>query len=245
MPKGLGLTMALRSVSALLEKVGHSVWRADALAGAISTAGVVASGHHDLDAQLPGGGWPVGALCELLQEQGGQLEWRLLLPALRGLPHAVVLVAPPWVPYGPGLQAQGLSTSALIWVQVQSLADRLWAAEQLLHSDGVSALLLWLPKVRSESLRRLHMAAHAHAKLLFVMRLADAQTESSPAVLRLLVQTHTADDLLHVQILKRRGPPLVSTLHLPARPAALAVLLAIHQAGTWNVNVLGRTAAAV
>ena len=120
MPRGLGLTMALRSVSALLEKVGHAVWRADALAGAISTAGVVASGHHDLDAQLPGGGWPVGALCELLQVQGGQLEWRLLLPALRGLSQAVVLVAPPWVPYGPGLQAQGLSASALIWVQVQA-----------------------------------------------------------------------------------------------------------------------------
>ncbi|APW47500.1 hypothetical protein [Rhodoferax antarcticus] len=52
------------------------------------------SGHAALDAQLPGGGWPVGASCEILQPQAGQGEWRLLLPALRSLTQAVVLVAP-------------------------------------------------------------------------------------------------------------------------------------------------------
>jgi protein ImuA len=31
------------------------------------TLQVVATGHAALDAQLPGGGWPVGAMTELLQ----------------------------------------------------------------------------------------------------------------------------------------------------------------------------------
>ncbi|MEI8324881.1 MAG: hypothetical protein WCH44_05835, partial [Betaproteobacteria bacterium] len=59
------------------------VWRADQLAHAASS--VLVSGHPALDAQLPGGGWPVGALTELLQMQSGTGEWGLLLPALAQL----------------------------------------------------------------------------------------------------------------------------------------------------------------
>ncbi len=41
----------------------------------------LASGHAALDAELPGGGWPLGELTELLQAQPGCGEWRLLRPA--------------------------------------------------------------------------------------------------------------------------------------------------------------------
>ena len=43
----------------------HKVWRGDELGAA--DAQVIATGHAALDAQLPGGGWPVGAMTELLQ----------------------------------------------------------------------------------------------------------------------------------------------------------------------------------
>jgi protein ImuA len=46
---------------------------------------VLASGHAALDAQLPGGGWPVGALTELLLPHPGVGELRLLAPALAAL----------------------------------------------------------------------------------------------------------------------------------------------------------------
>ncbi len=234
--------MALRSVSSLLEDFGDAVWRADAMAAAASASGLaLPSGHAALDAQLPGGGWPVGALCEILQLQNGLQEWRLLLPALRALASVhecrqrVVLVGAPHVPFGPGLQAQGLDAHALLWVKAETPSECLWAAEQALRCAGVAALLVWLPKVRSEHLRRLHMAAHEHARLLWVMRPATAQLESSPAVLRLLVggptgQGSAHDDTLQVQILKRRGPPLVQTLTLSARHARLSVLLALNAA---------------
>ena len=233
------MTMALRSVSTLLESFGDAVWRADALAS--SATGVVATGHTALDAELPGGGWPVGALCEILQTHSGQHEWRLLIPALRHLPQRVVLVGAPHAPFGPGLAAQGLNMDALLWVRAADLAERLWAAEQLLRCAGVDALLLWLPRVRADHLRRLHMAAQAHAKLLFVMRAADAQAESSPAVLRLLVAAEPDTDDLTVQILKRRGPPLPHALCFAARPAALAVLLALRAEGLGSAASAGQS----
>jgi protein ImuA len=241
--------MALRCVSTLLEDFGDAVWRADALAGAASASGVaLPSGHAALDAQLPGGGWPVGALCEILQVQNGLHEWRLLLPILQTLGSVregrqrVVLVGAPYAPFGPGLSAQGLDARALLWVKADTPPERLWAAEQALRCAGVAALLVWLPKVRADHLRRLHMAAHTHARLLWVMRPATVQDEPSPAVLRLLVGKQVADqrvageagaispydDALQVQILKRRGPPLVQTLTLPARHARLSVLVALN-----------------
>lgn len=220
---------------------GDAIWRAADLAG--PAGATVATGHAALDAQLPGGGWPVGAISEILQAQSGENDWRLVLPALTRLkrmaPGPVVLVGAPHVPFGPGLATQGLDARGLLWLDTAASAARLWAAEQALRCAAVAAVLAWLPQVRAEQLRRLQIAAHAHGKLLFVMRPAQARAESSPAVLRLLVSNPpmavqiagvaASTDALLVQILKRRGPPLDQLLELPARPARLAALLAMHR----------------
>ena len=129
----------------------------------------------------------------------------------------------------------------MLWVGAATPAARLWATEQALRCAEVVAVLAWLPQVRTEQLRRLQLAAQTHSKLLFVLRPAAAQSESSPAVLRLLLVRAPAagsaaqapgagvapEDALRVQILKRRGAPLAHTLVLSARPASLAVLLAL------------------
>jgi protein ImuA len=238
--------MALRAVSADFDEVmgfGDAVWRADALARHTSPAGVVASGHELLDAELPGGGWPVGALCEILQTHSVQSEWRLLLPALcaaqrsaakLGRASWVALIGPPYAPFGPALAAHGLGVQQLLWVKAQAPAERLWAAEQALRCAGVAAVLAWLPQAQAASLRRLQMAALTHAKLLFVMRPVAAQHESSPAVLRLLllaqgtgINAKLDPGALNVQVLKRRGPPLADTLSLPAREVVLSELFGL------------------
>lgn len=237
--------MALRAVSEVFDEVndfGDAVWRADALARHTSPAGVVATGHALLDAELPGGGWPVGGLCEILQTHSAQSEWRLLLPALcaaqqqvdrPGAAAWVVLIGPPHAPFGPALSARGLDVRQLLWVKAQAPAERLWAAEQALRCAGVGAVLVWLPQVQAANLRRLQVAALTHAKLLFVVRPASAQHESSPAVLRLLllstastVLTCVDPEALHIQVLKRRGPPLVQPLVLPV----LSMLQECHHA---------------
>ncbi len=216
-----------------LSRIGvHAdVWQADALAGA--PARVLATGDALLDAQLPGGGWPLGALTEVLQPNGVHSEWRLLLPALaRSGSGAVVLVGAPQQPFGPALGAQGLAPQRLLWVDAQVPAQRLWATEQALRCADVDAVLAWLVQVRPEQLRRLQIAAAEFGKLLFVLRPEAAQAESSPAALRLWAGPASPErnDALEVRALKRRGPPLVQPLHLAARPSLLARLLAASNA---------------
>ena len=228
------------------EGLRPDVWHAHTLAGAPQQ--VQATGNAALDAQLPGGGWPVGAMTELLQPAHVHSEWRLLLPALRACGQGpVVLVGPPQLPFAPALAAQGLLSQRLLCVgmgmggasgsaSARTLPDRLWAAEQALRCAAVDAVLLWLPPgaVRTDPLRRLQMAAASHHKLLFVMRDVQARTDASPAVLRLEVwpaSPTTGDDdvdsdALEVHLLKRRGPPQDQPLQLAARAPRLAMLLA-------------------
>ena len=169
----------------------------------------------------------MGALVEILQAQSGQNEWRLLLPALaRSRAGPVVLVGAPHTPFVPGLAAQGLPPERLLSVTASTPASRMWVCEQALRCTEVTAVLGWLPQARADQLRRLQMAASEHAKLLFVMRPAAAQTESSPAVLRLLLSTHAQSDAVQLELLKRRGPPCTQALLLPARMGRLAALLA-------------------
>jgi len=197
---------------------------------------VVPSGHALLDAQLPGGGWPLGGLCDILQEPGSHGEWQLLLPALVTaqtvgmdagagtvpgvVPRAklpwVTLIGAPYTPFGPGLAARGLDVTRLLWMQAQIPAERLWATEQALRCADVAAVLVWLEQVPVASLRRLQMAAQANTKLLFALRPASVREAASPAVLRLALLPDPAH-LLQVELLKRRGPPLGHALTLPVR----------------------------
>jgi protein ImuA len=206
---------------------------------------VLSSGFSHLDAQLPGGGWPLGSLTELLQLQAGCGEWGLLLPALASLlpsaaqagqGHApsrsltnfsvLALVGAPHVPLGAALQARGLDAQRLLWVRAQTPAARAWACEQALRCADVAAVLAWLPQVRSDALRRLHLAAHDHGKLLWVLRPIQARHESSPAPLRLMLGSAEATPhALSVSVLKRRGPPLVQPVVLAMHSAALQALL--------------------
>ncbi|MDD5030603.1 MAG: translesion DNA synthesis-associated protein ImuA [Rhodoferax sp.] len=206
-------------------QAGDALWRADTLAN--QSCGVVASGHALLDAQLPGGGWPLGGLCDILQDPGSHHEWQLLLPALAAAqaesfahgttPSWVALIGAPYTPFGPGLAARTLDVTRLLWVQAQTPAERLWAAEQVLRCADVAAVLVWLGLVPTAALRRLQMAAHSQAKLLFALRPVNARHSASPALLRLRVAgpPDDAPDALRIDLLKRRGPPLTDPLVLP------------------------------
>jgi protein ImuA len=201
------------------------VWRGCELAQAQEST--LPSGHAALDAQLPGGGWPLGSLVEVLQQERQQHVWQLVGPALaqamqvRGEP--AVLVNAPYQPFGPSLRALGIVPERLLCVQADQAAARLWAAEQSLRCADVCAVLAWLPQARSEDLRRLHLGAQATEKLLVVFRPVLARHQATPARLRLLVQGAEA---MEVSILKRRGPPLLQALSLQAQPERLTALLA-------------------
>lgn len=221
----------LRSLAASAAPRLAGVWLADQL-GTAAMARVQATGHAGLDAQLPGGGWPVGAMTEVLQPAAGLHVWQLVLPALAqataARPGAVVLVAPPYEPFAPALRAGGLDAARLCRVQTVSAAQALWAAEQALRCRDVQAVLAWLPQAAPESLRRLQLAAAQMRQLLWVFRPARARQQASPAPLRLWVEAvdGSGGAQIQVQVLKRRGPPMEQPLALPASQAALARVLA-------------------
>jgi protein ImuA len=231
----------------------QQVWRASSLGA--SSSPCLSSGFAALDAELPGGGWPTHSLSEILCPPGLHLEWRLLLPALRGLlaepriqaatsrgrgrarkpsaPRAqqqrpLLLINPPLIPHLPGLQAAGLAPQQLIWLAPETPQQQLWAAEQAIKSNAAAALLLWLPKLRPEQLRRLQTQALGLDAPLFLFRPEAAAAQSSAAPLRLQLdlalgarspQQELAS--LQLRILKRRGPAFEGLLQLPALPSGL------------------------
>lgn len=205
------------------------LWRASELSP--QTLRTFSTGHAALDAVLPGGGWPVGALVEVLQAPHSLNEWGLLAPLLSRCAGVQVLVGAPHPPFGPALAGRGVDPQRLLWVQGSQPDLQLWATEQALRCADVELVLAWLPGIRMAQARRLAVAAQAHQKLLFVFRAAQAQSESSPAVLRLLLEQGPGGTRsLRLHILKRRGPPLAQAVHIEAGPARLDALLSASRA---------------
>ena len=121
--------------------------------------------------------------------------------------------------WGPGTQGDQSREEARR-IGETNIDARLWALEQALKSGHVGAVLAWLPpRLRTERLRRLQLAAHAHDGVAFVLREMAAAQRPSAAPLRLALRPGGAD-VLAVHLLKRRGPPLEAPLQL-ALPAVL------------------------
>jgi protein ImuA len=199
------------------------VWRVKDLAEEKAT---IATGHELLNQVLPGGGWPQGSMVEVLQQSAGQHVWQLLLPALATCLQLadgpLVLVGSPYEPFAPSLRARGLDVERVLRVQAGKSSALTWATEQAVRCSQIAAVLAWLPQSRTDELRRLHLAAQQHARLLFVFRDARSRHDASPAPLRLLLE---GTEQLEVHVLKRRGPPVMQPVVLPAFSSRLASLL--------------------
>lgn len=195
-------------MSAALESVLQhpGIWRGNQRA---QTEDALPTGYAALDELLPGGGWPRGALTELLLSQQGIGELRLLVPALARLSKAdgwLAWVAPPYVPYAAALAAVGIDLKRLVVAKPQSEADAWWTAEQSLRSGACGALLAWLRAADERRMRRLQLAAETGHTWGVLFRHARAAQDRSPAALRLLLEPSA--DGLAVTILKRRGGPV-------------------------------------
>jgi protein ImuA len=200
------------STSVAPESLHPSLWRASQLAR--SSTRCIDTGHPALSAQLPGGGWPTGSLVDLLIQQPGIGEMRLLRPALAEVAkRRIVLLQPPHPPQALALAALGVPPSQLLWLRAGQTADALWAAEQVLRSGSCGALLFWQNHARADSLRRLHLAAQAGETLFFLMRPLAASQDASPAPLRLALRPQAGG--VEIDFVKRRGPTRDASLFLP------------------------------
>ncbi|MFC4308933.1 translesion DNA synthesis-associated protein ImuA [Steroidobacter flavus] len=165
------------------------------------------SGSANLDAVLPGGGWQSGTIVELMPMSDGIGELRLLMPALAKITHSerhVAMIAPPYIPFAPALLRHGLRLEHFWIIRAQSAADILWSAEQTLRCKSFGAVLAWPSAIRDREVRRLQLAAEAGNSIGFVYRQPSAARESSPAAVRLRLQTDVAGQL-SIDIVKCRG----------------------------------------
>ena len=166
----------------------------------------VPTGFAELDAALPGGGWPVGAITELMPAAQGIGELSLLMPALAQLSRAgryLAWIAPPCLPYPPALVQHGLALERLLLVQAHDVRSVLWATEQVLRCPAIGAVLAWPAALDDRRVRRLQLAAEAGGSCGLLYRPPSAAQQPSPAALRLRLRA--LDGGLHVDIHKARG----------------------------------------
>lgn len=166
----------------------------------------ISTGHAMLNRQLPGGGWPLGALTEVLYSEPGIGEVTLLLPALVHMNQTgrwLAWITPPHLPYPHALAAAGINLARLLLIQPQDPQQAAWAMEQALRSGICGAVLYWADSMDSRILRRLQLAAEAGNAMGVLFRTLSARRHASPAALR--VQLSPGAWGLELRILKCRG----------------------------------------
>lgn len=178
-----------------------AIWRGRSLARTATHS----TGWSRLDDALPGGGWPAAGLIELLTPRPGLGELRLLIPLLARFAQAVparwvAWVSPPFEPYAPALQAQGVPPEHQLVIRTR---EPLWALEQAIESGACATVLGWPGRTNWAALRRLQVATQRRVTPVFVFREAREAPRPSPAMLRIAVAACAQGAQL--TLLKSRG----------------------------------------
>jgi hypothetical protein len=160
----------------------------------------LSTGHPALDAALPGGGWPRGALSEVLHAAPGSGELHLIMPLLAHLSRQgrpVALISPPLIPYAPGWAQAGVDLARLVVIEAPP-ARVIDSACQLLQA-GAAAVCLWPRRLSDTDTRRLTLAAETAQAFALWMRPVSNRDTAATAALSVAVQGNRAD------LLKVRG----------------------------------------
>ncbi|MEN7341939.1 MAG: translesion DNA synthesis-associated protein ImuA [Pseudomonadota bacterium] len=225
---------------------GTTVWRANTLSA--TKAPTCPTGIADLDACLPGGGWPVAGLTELLSTGQGVGELQLLMPALSELAATragwITCISPPYLLNAPALAQWGISPQRLLLIHPRSAADAAWAAEQALASGTCIAVLLWTDALESarnlaprksyqrlsmqQLTRRLQLSAAANGCWAVALRKSSASRQPSAAVLRLLIEANGSQRDLHVLKVRGGRPAVIKDIEAHIDADALMIKAMSH-----------------
>lgn len=200
-------------MSAALDTLLHTaaIWRGSERAST-GPAGI-ASGFDAFDEML--GGWPPGALVELIAQREGIGEVSVLLPALARLSKDerwIALINPPYIPYAPALSHAGVDLAKVVVIRAARSTDALWSMEQALRSGTCSAVLGWPASMTEQAIRRLQLATETGRTLGVYFTQPGAAPRTSPVPYRLRIGGSI--DNVCVEVLKRRGGGLTAPLRL-------------------------------
>ena len=192
---------------------------------AIAPQRTLPSGFGDLDRVLPGGGWPIGALTEILNSADeGIGELSLLIPAIAAASRSgqgVVLVNAPHIPFPAAWLAKGVALENCSFISTDNLQEALWSTEQSLLSGACSLVIFWQAEgkaIEYKALHRLHLAALSGKTPAILFRSRRDSNQASPAALRLLVTAMAGE--LALRVIKRRDIPLDHAVYLTLHPIA-------------------------
>ena len=169
----------------------------------------MSTGWSALDRLLPGGGYPIGAVTELLSAAAGIGELSLLLHGLsvrmtEQPQRQLALVDPPGMLHAAALAQAGIDCARLPIVHCQDDAERVWCVEQMAQAQAFNAFVVWGDRLDTTALRRLQLAAEKAVCPVFVYRDIRRAAERSPAALRLAITATSEGQRL--EVLKCRGP---------------------------------------
>lgn len=188
-----------------------SLWRGQNYSG---HARSLSTGFDELDDALPTGGWPPGAVVELMIPGMGIGELKLWLPVIKRMTQEqryVIIANPPYMPYAPALANAGIDLEYVRWLSLDDEQDMQWALEKALRNRECG-MALWWPGTQKGGLsdsavRRLQMAAREGESLLGLYRTTtddSAIRQSTWAALRLQLRIRQQGGL-DIDILKARG----------------------------------------
>lgn len=167
---------------------------------------IISSGYASLDALLPHGGWPVGAITEIFCPENSQDVLPLIWPALARLNQAkrwLAMIAPPDAPSASQLQTEGINLTHVLMIHPHATSNGLWAVEHALRSGTCAAVLSWVNHTDKHAMQDLRGAALAGNCCGLIFRPERAIDQVSSASLRLHV-TPMADQSIYIELLSQR-----------------------------------------
>ncbi|MFL0809854.1 MAG: translesion DNA synthesis-associated protein ImuA [Agarilytica sp.] len=180
---------------------------------------VLDSGYPELNQALQQQGWPSASMVEVCQRYHAS-EWYLFHPAINQLmqasPHAhLALLNPPALPFISGLRQWSIDTQRLFVVQSTNAQEFVTSFCELSQSPACPIVLAWQnhPALNYTQLRKLQLSTSEQAGLYVLFRHSRAQEQSSPANLRLSIQTQR--NALHIHIFKQKGKLRHCDIELP------------------------------
>lgn len=159
---------------------------------AAQDARFVSSGLPELDALL-GGGFPRGALTEILSAAPGRGEMQMILAAAASLGRAL-WVLPSSEAFGlsaPAMEAAGIDLSAQLFCVPRSPDGAFRTAVRAAAEHAVAAVAAWLPPLASladrRAMQQLALAASSSGCTVFALRPAVMSCCPSAAALRIQI----------------------------------------------------------
>jgi cell division inhibitor SulA len=183
----------------------------------------LATGHAELDRELPGGGWPVSRVSELLVPEEGLAELHAVVPVLHMLTRGnrtVLLLNPP-ADCVSALARLGVARSRLLVIGGNRASEQLWAIEQAAARDDFGALVAWAPAgANDEAIHRLDRAMRQSQGICLLFRPLAAARDITPAALRVILQAD-APDRVQMTLLVRAARRIAAPREVMLRPGII------------------------